>query len=107
MKKFIPPIGESDFRNLRRAKHGFVDKSWFIREVVADSNKAIYFVYRDLFKNWLTEHYPEHGKYIAQKFAQEADFVEQHRARICARANAPRGFSQRMRRKGVLARVLQ
>ena len=43
MKKFIPPVGEADFRNLRRANYGFVDKSFFIRDVLADSSKVLCF----------------------------------------------------------------
>jgi Predicted AAA-ATPase/PD-(D/E)XK nuclease superfamily len=43
MKKFIPPVGEADFRDLRRANYGFVDKSFFIRDVLTDSSKVVCF----------------------------------------------------------------
>jgi len=43
MKKFIPAVGEADFRLLRRANYGFVDKSLFIRDVLADSSKVLCF----------------------------------------------------------------
>lgn len=43
MKKFIPPVGEADFRILRRNKYSFVDKSFFIRDVLADASKVVCF----------------------------------------------------------------
>ncbi len=43
MKKFIPAVGESDFRSLRIAKYDFVDKSFFISDVLADSSKVLLF----------------------------------------------------------------
>jgi Predicted AAA-ATPase/PD-(D/E)XK nuclease superfamily len=43
MKKFIPAVGEADFRDLRRANYGFVDKSFFLREVLVDSSKVLCF----------------------------------------------------------------
>jgi hypothetical protein len=43
MKKFIPAIGEADFRDLRKANYGFVDKSRFIRDILADSSKVLCF----------------------------------------------------------------
>ncbi len=42
-KKFIPAVGESDFRELRRAKSGFVDKSYFIRDLLEDNTKVLCF----------------------------------------------------------------
>ncbi len=43
MKKFIPPVGQPDFRILRRNNYGFVDKSLFIRDVLADSSVVVCF----------------------------------------------------------------
>lgn len=43
VKKFIPAVGEADFRSLRRSNYGFVDKSFFIRDVVSDSSKVLCF----------------------------------------------------------------
>lgn len=43
MKKFIPAMGQPDFRTLRRSNHGFVDKSFFIREVLTDSSLVVCF----------------------------------------------------------------
>lgn len=43
MRKFIPAVGQPDFRTLRRANYGFVDKSSFIRDVVADSSLVLCF----------------------------------------------------------------
>jgi hypothetical protein len=43
MKKFIPPIGQPDFRTLRRSNYGFVDKSSFIRDVLTDSSLVVCF----------------------------------------------------------------
>ncbi len=42
-KKFIPPVGQADFRQLREANYGFVDKSLFIRDVLADSSLVLCF----------------------------------------------------------------
>lgn len=43
MKKFIPAIGESDFRKLREGKSGFVDKSHFISDILADHTVVLLF----------------------------------------------------------------
>lgn len=43
MKKFVPGIGESDFRNLRESGFDIVDKTFFIRDVVADSSLVLLF----------------------------------------------------------------
>ncbi len=43
VKKFIPAVGEADFRTLRRANYGFVDKSFFICDVLADSSLVLCF----------------------------------------------------------------
>ncbi|HRI71334.1 MAG TPA: AAA family ATPase, partial [Polyangium sp.] len=43
MKKFIPALGQADFRLLRRNNYSFVDKSLFIRDVLADSSLVICF----------------------------------------------------------------
>ncbi|MBK8256932.1 MAG: AAA family ATPase [Polyangiaceae bacterium] len=41
--KFIPAIGESDFRALREARHGYIDKTNFIVQVLADPSKVLLF----------------------------------------------------------------
>ena len=43
MKKFIPGIGESDFRLFRESDYSFVDKSWLISDILADSTKVLLF----------------------------------------------------------------
>ncbi|MBK8258814.1 MAG: AAA family ATPase [Polyangiaceae bacterium] len=41
--KFIPAIGESDFRALREARAGYIDKTDFIVQVLADPSKVVLF----------------------------------------------------------------
>lgn len=43
MNKFVPAIGESDFQLLREAGYGYVDKTSFVRDVLADSSKVLLF----------------------------------------------------------------
>lgn len=43
MKKFVPGVGQSDFRALREAGFDFVDKTFFIRDVLADSSLVLLF----------------------------------------------------------------
>jgi hypothetical protein len=43
MEKFVPGIGEADFRTLRECSFGFVDKSLFVRDVLADGAKVLLF----------------------------------------------------------------
>ena len=43
MKKFVPGIGESDFRLLRESGYDFVDKTFFIGDVLSDSTKVLLF----------------------------------------------------------------
>lgn len=43
MSAFIPGIGESDFRNFREAGFGYVDKSFFISDILADPALALLF----------------------------------------------------------------
>ncbi|MBK9259630.1 MAG: AAA family ATPase [Polyangiaceae bacterium] len=43
MSAFIPGIGESDFRNFREAGFGYVDKSFFISDMLADPALALRF----------------------------------------------------------------
>ena len=43
MKKFVPGIGQSDFRLLREAGYDFVDKTFFIGDVLSDSTKVLLF----------------------------------------------------------------
>jgi hypothetical protein len=43
MKKFVPAIGQSDFRLLRESGYDFVDKTNFIRDVLADSSLVLLF----------------------------------------------------------------
>jgi hypothetical protein len=41
--KFVPGIGESDFRSFRESGFGYVDKTDFIRDVLADSSPVLAF----------------------------------------------------------------
>ncbi|MBK8254497.1 MAG: AAA family ATPase [Polyangiaceae bacterium] len=41
--KFVPAIGESDFRSLREAGMGYIDKSEFIAQVLADPSLVLLF----------------------------------------------------------------
>jgi len=43
MKKFVAGVGESDFRSLREGGCDFVDKSFFIQDVLRDSTKVLLF----------------------------------------------------------------
>lgn len=43
MNKFVPAIGESDFLLLREAGYGYVDKTSFARDLLADSSKVLLF----------------------------------------------------------------
>jgi len=43
MNKFVPAIGHSDFLILREANLGYIDKSNFIREVLADPALVLLF----------------------------------------------------------------
>jgi hypothetical protein len=43
MKKFVPGIGQSDFRLLRESGYDFVDKTFFIRDVLEDSSLVVLF----------------------------------------------------------------
>ncbi|HRI68850.1 MAG TPA: AAA family ATPase, partial [Polyangium sp.] len=43
MKKFIPGIGESDFRSFRESGFGYVDKTRIVSEILADSTKVLLF----------------------------------------------------------------
>ena len=43
MKKFVAGVGESDFRTLRESGFDIVDKTFFIRDVIADSSKVLLF----------------------------------------------------------------
>ncbi|HMY18282.1 MAG TPA: AAA family ATPase [Polyangium sp.] len=43
MKKFVPGIGESDFRSFREAGYSYVDKSSLISDILADSSKVLLF----------------------------------------------------------------
>ncbi len=43
MKKFVPGIGESDFRSFREAGYSYVDKSSLISDILADSTKVLLF----------------------------------------------------------------
>jgi hypothetical protein len=43
VKKFIAGVGESDFRSFREAGFGYVDKTNFVRDVLADPTKVLLF----------------------------------------------------------------
>lgn len=43
MNKFIPGIGQSDFRAFREAGYSYVDKSWLIGDMLADSSLVFLF----------------------------------------------------------------
>lgn len=43
MKKFVPAIGQSDFRLLRESGYDFIDKTYFIRDVLSDSSLVVLF----------------------------------------------------------------
>lgn len=43
MKKFVPGIGHSDFRSFREAGFGYVDKTSFVRDVLADPSLVLLF----------------------------------------------------------------
>jgi hypothetical protein len=43
MDKFIPGIGESDFRSFREAGYGYIDKTSFVGDILADSAKVLLF----------------------------------------------------------------
>ena len=43
MNKFIPGIGESDFRSFREAGYGYVDKTFLISDILRDSTKVLLF----------------------------------------------------------------
>ncbi len=43
MKKFVPGVGQSDFRAFREAGFGYVDKTNFVRDVLADPSLVLLF----------------------------------------------------------------
>ena len=43
VKKFIPGIGESDFRQFREAGYGYVDKTKLVGDLLEDSSKILLF----------------------------------------------------------------